>query len=215
MGTIVALNLIDLPTFEYQVVPAYSLYVGSSDTTKLIELLEKAIADYASVVGKIPDLPSREVFQEYSDILAGKIFYSSENIQSDQLHETSASDLKLLINTSIAPALMKIKCVPSNLPVVEQDMSHRHLMMYLYDHSRLVEDYFTFAREPSGSTPPIKLGEWSRFFSAEEVRKLDRELLSIPRPEDREVSNEGFDNLRTLVQTAAQRTDLGVMLTIL
>jgi hypothetical protein len=164
MGTIVALNLIDLPTFEHQVVPAYSLYVGSSDTTKLIELLEKAIADYASVVGRIPDLPSREVFQEYSDILAGKIFYSSENIQSDQLHETSASDLKLLINTSIAPALMKIKCVPSNLPIVEQDMSHRHLMMYLYDHSKLVEDYFTFAREPSGSTPPIKLGEWSRLF---------------------------------------------------
>jgi hypothetical protein len=215
MGTAVALNLIDLPIFERRVVPAYSLYAASSDASGLVTLAKNAIAEYPNVVGKVADLPSIEVYEEYLNILTGKVFYRSDGTPHDQLRETTPDDLRLLIDNSIAPALMRLMCIPYDLPAVEQNMSHRQLMMYLYDHSRFVEDHFTFAIEPSGSTPPIKLGEWSRFFSADEVRKLDQELARIPIPEDRDVLNGGFDNLRSLVHTAVQQPQVGLLLTVL
>jgi len=44
-------------------------------------------------------------------------------------------------------------------------MSGAALMNYLYSHSRWIEDYFTFAKEPSGALPEIRIGDWSRFFA--------------------------------------------------
>ena len=215
MGTSVMLSLIDLPAFDQRLTPAYSAYVKSSDTSALVELVRNVISDYAAEVGRVPEIPSLEVWQEYLDILTGKVFYSSDGTPHAQLRQTSANDLRTLIDNSIAPALMRFICIPHNLRAVEQDMSHRQLMMYLYDHSRLVEDYFTFATEPTGRTPQIKLGEWSRFFSPDEVRQLDQEVSKVPRPEDRNVIEGGFDNLRSLLQTAVVRSDLGLLVTVL
>jgi hypothetical protein len=215
MGTTVMLSLIDLPAFDQRLIPAYAVYLNSSDTSGLVALVKDAISSYAAEVNRVPDLPSLEVWQEYLDILTGKVFYSSEGTPHDQLRETSSTDLRILIDNSIGPALMRFICIPNNLRAVEQDMSHRQLMMYLYDHSRLVEDYFTFATEPTGRTPQIKLGEWSRFFSPDEVRRLDQEVSKVPRPEDRNVIDGGFDNLRSLLQTAVVRSDLGLLVTVL
>ncbi len=209
------LSLIDLPAFDQRLIPTYSSYVKSSDTSGLVELVRHVISNYAAEMGTVPDIPSLEVWQEYLDILTGKVFYSSDGTPHAQLSETSASDLRILIDNSMAPDLMPFICIPHDLRAVEQDMSHRQLMTYLYDHSRFVEDYFTFATEPTGRTPQIRLGEWSRFFSPDEVRQLDQEVSKMPRPEDRSVIDGGFDNLRALLQTAAVRSDLGLLVTVL
>lgn len=215
MGTTVMLSLIDLTAFDQRLNPAYSAYLKSSDTSELVELVRNVISNYAANVGRVPDLPSLEVWQEYLDVLTGKVFYSSDGTPHDQLRETSSNDLRVLIDNSIAPALMRFLCIPNNLPAVEQDMSHRQLMTYLYDHSRLIEDYFTFAAEPTGRIPQIKLGEWSRFFSPGEVRQMGEEMSKMPRPEDRDVIEGGFDNLHSLLQTAVVRSDLGLLVTVL
>jgi len=215
MGITVTLSLIDLSIFDQQLAPAYFRYADSSDTSWLVALTKAAVADYTVAAGNVPDLPSLDVYQEYLDILTGKAFYSADGAPQDQLRGTSPSDLKILIDSSIAPDLMRLVCIPHDLQTVEQNMSHRQLMTYLYRHSLLVEKYFTFAAEPTGRIPLVKLGEWSRFFSSEEIRQLHGELAHIPRPEERDVLDGGFDNLRALLQAANTRSDLGLLMTVL
>jgi hypothetical protein len=93
-------------------------------------------------------------------------------------------------------------------------MSHRALVNYLYSHSRWIEDYFTFAKEPNGPIPEIKVGESSRFFSRDEIKMFDAELSRIHRPHDAEVIADGFDNLRALVHTAAANPNFKLLLSV-
>jgi hypothetical protein len=93
-------------------------------------------------------------------------------------------------------------------------MSGRLLMSYLYEHSRWIDDYFTFGREPSGDTPEIKFAEWGRLFSKEEISTFDGELTSIPPPTGDNDFIKDFENLRMLIRTACREPGLSLLLSI-
>jgi hypothetical protein len=95
----------------------------------------------------------------------------------------------------------------------EQDVSGPGLTRHLYEHSRWIEDYLTFAKEPSGETPEIILGEWCRLFSDEEVRIFSRELARIPEPADPETRRE-FINLRAIVRASAENQQFGLLISV-
>lgn len=216
MGVGVSIFLFDRRKYQQELIPAYRSFVQKSDTEPLVGMLETAISlvNLASVKRSfLTESPA--VYREYADILAGTVFYSSTGESASGPHQrTSDEDLQLFARRFAAPALLALYCVaPTQGFKPEQDLSQPGLAQHLYGHSRWIEDHLTFAKEPSGETPEITLGEWSRFFSQEEVRTFDRQLSQMPVPDDPEVADE-FNNLRSLVHVSSVTEHLGLLMCI-
>jgi hypothetical protein len=201
MGVNVSVLLFDLREYEQSILPAYQAFMQSSDTRPLIGLLQSLLLEVRS--GKRASYWSMEVYQEELDILTGKRFYSSQGKEQQEGSVTSPDDLRRFVEGNVAPDLVRVFCIPHEPNFKsEQSMSLTALDNYLYSQSSWIEDYFTGSREVSGPMPEIKLGEWSRFFTREEIETFDAELSRMTRPVDERVLNDGFDNLRTIVHTA-------------
>src|SRR5260370_1288179 len=111
--------------------------------------------------------------------------------------------MRFFVQNFVGPSLSEIFCLPHDLAMnPRQNVSGDKLTGYLYSKSRWIEDYFTFSKEVSGPIPEIKLGEWGRFFSDEEVRAFDLELSKMNKPQERELRAD-FDNLYNIVHLAA------------
>lgn len=157
----------------------------------------------------------KEVYQEYVDILAGKVYYNSRG--EDAGHptlRTSHEDMRLFVERSVAPALLRVFCVRSHGAIDSvQNLSGPGLTSHLYGYSRWIENYLTFAKEPSGHIPEIKLGEWSRLFSKEEARTFNQKLVRMALPNDPDVGKE-FNNLRALIRAGSAIDGLGLLLCV-
>jgi hypothetical protein len=158
---------------------------------------------------------SPEVYQDHRAILAGEVFYSSTNDYDGSTRETSPQDLRIFVEGQLLPVMLRLVCVPETSEFQpEQNMSGRLLMSHLYKHSRWIDDYFTFGREPSGDTPEIKFAEWGRLFSKEEIGTFDGELTSMPPPTGDNDLIRDFENLRVLIRTACREPGLSLLLSI-
>ena len=216
MGVTVKLFLVDLREYDSILLPAYRAFLQQSDPKPLVSLVERALSPFSVQrkrgLLKKPD----DVYQEYADILRGKVFYSSTGSRASTSGSASKEDLRLFIDNSVAQDLFMLFCTPevANFDP-EQNMSRTALMQYLYSQSRWIEDYFTFATEPSGPVLDIRLGEWSRLYSADEINEFNDEIGRMPRPSDPEILADGFDNLRSLVKAAATRGKVGLLVSIM
>ena len=213
MGTRTSVVLVDLNRYESELLPAYLAFMERSLTEPLQDLLERSFSAIDSMDQGRFTL-SVEVYREYADILAGRVYYSSIGDYEHSKRKTSPDDLRLFVRESIAPAVLWLRCVPhdAGFPAL-QCVSDDSLTDYLYERSRWIHDHFTFAREPSGPTPVIRLGDWGRLFSRDEVEIFNRELIGMQRPTDPKV--EGFDNLCGIVRKAALNLSLGLLLSVL
>lgn len=216
MGADVAVFLFDVRRYERELLPAYRSFVERSDVKPLVSLLHQALPTAATGRRQRSFVRPREVYQEYIDILVGRVYYNSQGEPpGEPPHGTSAEDLRLFVDRSVAPALLKLICVPSTADFdTEQDMSKRGLTKFLYEHSRWIEDYFTFAKEPSGPRPEITLGEWNRLFSKEEVHAFNREVARMATPSDPETI-EDFANLRALLRAVSEMEHMGLLMCVL
>lgn len=216
MSVQVFVYLFDKEQYDRSVLPAYRTFVEKADTGPLLKLLRNAATELDSIsTGEWTPPWSKSVYEEDIAILTGKEYYSSQGREPKQGDITTPEDMRILIDDQVAPELMGLFCIPRNLGFKpEQSMSSTALMTYLYSQSRWIEDYFTFAKQVSGPVPEIKLGEWSQFFSEEEVATFDRELSQMKPPTDEQALKEGFENLRTLVHTAATNPNYKLLLVI-
>jgi hypothetical protein len=214
MGVEVYIYLFDTHEYEHSVLPAYRSFKERADKGPLLNLLRSASyhAEASQTVGEVS--ASEEIYQHYADILSGRQHYDSERKEeADQTRPTTAQDMRLFVDDSVAPGLVTFFCLPRDEGIQpEQGMSSAVLMNYLYSQSKWIEDYFTFAKEPSGAVPEIKIGDWSRFFSREEVLEFDDQLSKMQRPNNDEVLADGFDNLRALVHAAANNPNFAILL---
>lgn len=214
MGVQVYIYLFDMHEYEDSVLPAYRSFKERSDTRPLLKLLRRAMS-YAAASGSRGEASlTEEIYQHYTDVLSGRQYYGSEKQErADQTRPTTSQDMRLFVDNSVAPAVVTVLCLPSDKGFQpEQSMSGAGLMNYLYSESRWIEDYFTFAKEPSGAVPEIRIGDWSRFFSREEVLAFDDQLSKMQRPNDEAVLAGGFENLRTLVHAAANDPNFAILL---
>jgi hypothetical protein len=216
MGVDVVLHLFDIGKYERVLLPAYRAFLDSSDRRRLIELFDELLPTIESRHDKFGLIShSADVYQEFRGILSGELPYSSTGESGPALRETSPQDLRIFIDGQVLPVLLRLVCVPQTTGFYpEQNMSERPLMSHLYEHSRWIDEYFTFGREPTGPTPEIKLAEWGRLFSKDEVRQFDAELSNMPRPVDGEELIADFDNLRALVRAVDQEPTLDLLLSI-
>ena len=216
MGADPVLHLFDLRSYQYVVLPAYRAFVDHSDHGPLLELFDRALPTIAARHDRLGliSMPD-EVYQEYRDIVAGKVFYSASGEQTGDQSATSASDLRFFVDGFVVPVLLRLFCVPQTVGFhPEQNMSDPLLAEYLFERSRWIEDYFTFAKEPSGPVLELRFAEWGRLFSREELVQFDRELFGMDQPRGESVRND-LDNLRSLVRTASERPQSGLLLSIL
>lgn len=213
MSADVFIYLFDQKTCEQSVLPAYERFVTKYDTSLLLDLVRGVIPQLDSIPdGQGVSFRSRQVYEEYIEILSGKQRYGASGSQS---RGTSARDMRVFVENSVAPSLIQALCLPHDMEVKpEQSMSRPALLNFLYSQSRWIEDYFTFAKEPSGAVPIIKIGEWNRFFSREEVEEFDIELARLERPSDDQVLADGFDNLRALVHAAVVNPHFTILFSI-
>lgn len=214
MGVEVYIYLFDTHEYEHSILPAYRSFKETSDKGPLLKLLQSAVSHAASSQPGGDASPSEEIYQHYVDVLSGRQYYSSERKEGfDQTRPTAAQDMRLFVDNSVAPALVTAFCLPRDGGIQpEQSMSGAALMNYLYSQSRWIEDYFTFAKEPSGAVPEIRIGDWSRFFSRDEILAFDDQLSKMQRPRNDAVLADGFDNLRALVHAAANNPNFAVLL---
>jgi len=214
MGVDVYIYLFDPQPYEGSLLPAYQTFVDKGDTGPLVKLLREAIPqlDSLSTGYAKPDL-SQKVSESYIATLTGKQYYSSLAKEPKEGDVTTPEDMRILVSEQVAPNLLEVFCIPRNLGVnPEQSMSRTALMNYLYSQSRWIEDYFTGSKQVTGKVPEVKLGEWSQFFSKDEVEAFDRELSRIQRPTNEEVLADGFDNLRAVVHAAATNPNVRLLL---
>jgi hypothetical protein len=213
MSTDVLIYLFDQEPYERSLLPAYRTFVEKADTGPLVKLLNDAIPQLDLIPnGYSPPSWSKAVYEEDIAILTGKEYYSSQAKKPKEGETTTPEDMRLLVHDQVAPELLELLCIPRNLGVKpEQSMSRTALDNYLYSQSRWIEDYFTGSKHVTGPVPEIKLGEWSQFFTTEEVEAFDKELSRIERPTDERVLADGFDDLRTLVHTAATHPNLRLL----
>ncbi len=206
MSVDVYIYLFDPQPYEGSLLPAYRTFVDKRDSGPLVKLLRDAIPQLGSVVTGYgePGL-SQQSYESYIATLTGKEYYSSQAKEPKEGDVTTPEDMRILVDNSIAPNLLEVFCISRNLGVnPEQSMSRRALMNYLYSQSRWIEDYFTGSKQ--------NLGEWSQYFSKEEVEAFDRELSRIQRPPAQQVLADGFDNLRAVVHAAATNPNLRLMI---
>jgi hypothetical protein len=207
MSADIYIYLFDPQSYEERLLPAYKAFVDKGVSDALVRLLKDAIPRLATVARGYgePELSTKS-YEESIAILTGKQYYSSQGKQRNAGEVTTREDLRSLVDNSIAPDLLQVYCIPRNLGVnPEQSMSRKALAEYLYSQSRWIEDYFTGSRQVTGPVPEIKLGEFSQFFSSEEIEAFDKELLRLRRPTDDAALADSFDNLRTLVHIAATK----------
>jgi len=214
MGVEVYIYLFDTQEYEHSVLPAYRGFKERSDKGPLLKLLRGAMSHAAASRTGREVSPPEEIYQHYVDVLSGRQHYGSERKEgSDQTGPTTAQDMRLFVDNSVAPVLVTVFCLPRNEGIQpEQSMSGAALMNYLYSQSKWIEAYFTFAKEPSGAVPEIRIGDWSRFFSKEEVLAFDDQLSKMQRPDNDAVLAGGFDNLCALVHAAATNPKFAILL---
>jgi hypothetical protein len=212
----VRILLFDVDEYHHKLLPAYRSYVDRSDVEPLATLLEGSLQVALSLQqSRRSSVRPVAVYQDYANILRRRVYYSSIG-QQERAEETSESDLRLLVDRSIAPALAMLRCVPSTTQFEpEQDLSQPALADYLYRHSRWIEDYLTFAKEPSGPSLEVTLGDWCHLFSKEETRRFNQELSRMVRPYRPQPLAADFDNLRDLVHAAVVDTKLDLLISVL
>lgn len=214
MGVEVAVYLFDPRPYEESILPAYRKFLEKSDTRSLVSLIQSVLPEVRT--GKRNSYWSPEVYEEDIAILTGKQSYSPGGKQVSPTDAPTLADIRLLIDNSVGPSLVELLCLPEDRGAIpKQSMSRTALDNYLYAHSRWIEEYFTGSKEVSGPVLEIKIGEWSRFFAAEEVEAFDTELSRMPSPNDPQVLEDGFNNLRSLVRAAKQDPNLMLLYVIM
>jgi hypothetical protein len=216
MGVSVIIYLVDQRCQDDLVLPAYREFFATHNTGALIRLLETAKKRLESLpVGDNLAFDPPEVYDEAIAILSGKQYYSSEGRKpASSQDRTSRSDMEAFVKGSVGPDLLKLLCLPRDLGLSpQQGMSGTGLMRYLYSQSRWIEDYFTFSKEVSGPVSGINIGEWSRYFSSEQLQAFDHEMSKMREPKDRAAKSE-FDNLQKLVHVAATDPSYKLLLVI-
>jgi len=215
-GVTVVLHLFDTAAYHQIILPAHRAFTERGDRNPIVALFDRilpVIEVHDDRLGLVA-LPS-EVYQEYRDIVAGRVFYSSTGEEADGEKHTSDRDLQLFVAQTAMPILVRLLCIHRTSDYVpEQDMSSTPLMNYLYTRSRWIEDYFTFAKEPSGPTLEIGITDWGRLFSREEVRQFDETLSSMTPPAEENGIVHEFQNLLALVRKAAQDPSTDLLLSI-
>ena len=206
MGVEVTLCLFNTAIYERSVLPAYRAFKNNSDTGPLLALLQEAFPDGRPTSDRNFSLVSPAAKQYYIEKLtSGSVSHS----------HSPSEELCTLVDNEIAPSIADALCVPhENGKRAEQNMSEPPLMSYLYSQSEWIERYFTFAKEPSGAMPEIRMGEWSRFFSIDETRTFEDELLKIRRPIENGSLKGELDELRKLVHMAVLHPTLAILVSI-
>jgi hypothetical protein len=213
MSVEVSIYLLDLTECQSSVLPAYREFTEHDDTAPLVRLVQKVLREIRA--GKKVSYWSPDVYEEAIAILSGKQYYSSEGKQPAAGNAvTSREDIRTFVDNTVAPPLIELLCVPEGLGVnPKQSMSGSDLMNSLYSQSPWIEDYFTGSKQPSGPVAEIRVGEWSRFFTREEILAFDAELQRIKRPENGQAVGD-FDNLRALVHAAAIDPNLTILFSL-
>lgn len=213
MSVQVLIYLLDVQEYQGSVVPAYREFTERDDSRALVRLIQGIVPQIRS--GEKPSYWPADVYEEDIAILTGKQYYSSKGGQPTGGATTSRDDLRMFVDNSVAPFLVELLCLAKNRGLnPKQNMSGSDLMSYLYSQSPWIEDYFTGAKHPSGPVAEIKIGEWSQFFTKEEILAFDAELLRIKRPENKRTVLDDFDNLRALVHAAATDPNLTILFSI-
>lgn len=202
MGVDIHLYLFDPQPYEQLVLPAYERFMHQGEVSPLVSLLRDAIPKLESA-GHIAPGITKAVYEESIAILTGKSYYSSEAKEPREGDITTAEDMRFFVSDSVITDLVEQLCIPRNLGVKPKQNMSGPLVLYLYSQSQWMEDCFMSGEHVTGPILEVKLGEPARFFTTQELENFDQELSRIDRPDDEEVLNDGFDNLRTLVHKAA------------
>jgi hypothetical protein len=213
MSVQVSIYLLDLQEYQGSVLPAYRAFAEQADSRALVGLIQSVLPQIRS--GEKPSYWPSDVYEGDIAILTGRQYYSSKGKQPTEGAMTTTDDLRLFVDNSVAPFLVELFCLPRNRGLrPKQNMSGSDLMSYLYSQSPWAEDYFGGSKRPTGPVAEIKIGEWSQFFTKEEILAFDAELLRITRPENKRAVLDDFDNLRALVHAAASDPNLTILFLI-
>jgi hypothetical protein len=212
MSVGISIYLLDVKEYQGTLLPAYHAFTKQGDTGPLVKLIQDVLADIRSE--KKNSYWPADVYEEYIAILTGEQYYSLKTEQPMTKGQTTKQDMGFFVDNSVMPFLLELLCCPQDRGLEpRQGMSGHGLTGYLYARSSWIEDYFAGGRRPGGAATEIRLGEWSQFFTKEEILRFDAELSKMTRPEDAEILGE-FDNLRSLVHAAAIDPNLTIVFSI-
>ncbi len=192
-----SLELFDLTTFTKEILPAREAYVETGDSGKLVVQLEKVLA-----LARDRDLPQESL--KYADLLVKEcedyiaILTDQKPVPEQFVRPSAHETRKLFCDGWVMANLTEHLCeMAEGEKYGLQDMSG-WLGEYLISRSTWIDKTMDSDQLDGGK---LDLGEPADYFSKDQLRRFEQELLRVPRPEQKKLA-EQYDRLLDLVRKA-------------
>jgi len=218
MGTDIYLHLFNMRVYREKVAPAFQVFLRKDNSEPLVSLLKEC----SQILAADKQLAKRllwdmESCKEDIGILEGTVYYSPDDGESSnqgerkKTHKVRRDYARDLLISNI----LQVVCVPrdSELNPV-QNMGRSQIIPHLYKHSQWIKDLFTSVRMVRGGELELPIGESSEIFTKEDIKEFQEALLTVPLPEDTDLSKQ-YRNLRLLLKSAIENPDLTLILSVM
>jgi len=211
------IHLFNLKVYRERVLPAYRAFLDSGDSEIFIPLIRECI----SILEANPQLSNdllwnKEICEEDIGVLNGAVYYNSKGNYGSNTgkRETTREDKQFYAREIVSPNILQVLCVPHYEGTNSvQNLTRTPLTHYLYERSDWIMELYTRGHEVGGGPLEIFIGEWSEFFTNEDLQEFSDELSKVSAPND-SIPRKEYENLRTLLKLALEDEDLTLVLSL-
>jgi hypothetical protein len=218
MGMDVEVHLLNMKKYLDEFLPAYNSFIESGETRHLACLLNRVIDELSEKSGRLELTEPKEIYENDRDILEGRKFYApgAGAARTTEALKTDPRHLREFVRSNVGPGIAYVLCsevrpgIPSCI-----NMTRTKLVRYLYEHSRWVEERFTFSRQLKGPALAVPIGESTELLTNEETQRFYEEVVGAGRPGLDAGLQEEYDGLVALLRAASQNPDLSAAIVVI